>query len=112
MSHDQNQRLMDALAKCAAECSHCATACLKEQDVKMLERCIRLDLDCAEICESATGFVARGSEHAEHILRVCAEICNACAEECEKHGHHMDHCKRCAEACRACAEACEAGVAA
>src|SRR5688572_30439444 len=67
MSHDQNQRLMDALAKCAAECSHCASACLQEQDVKMMGRCIRLDIDCAEICRLATGFVARGSEHAEQI---------------------------------------------
>lgn len=110
MSHELNQRLMDALARCAAECSHCATACLQEQDVKMLERCIKLDLDCAEICELAIGFVARGSEHAEHIIRECAEICHACAQECGKHSH-MEHCKRCAEACQACAEACEAGVA-
>ena len=77
----------------------------------MLERCIRLDIDCAAICELAAGFVARGSEHAEHILRECADICNDCAEECEKHGHHMEHCRKCAEACRACAEACEAGLA-
>ena len=111
MSHEQNQGLMDALAKCAAACGHCFTACLQEQDVNMMERCIKLDLDCAEICALATGFVARGSEHAMHILRECAEICHACAEECEKHSH-MEHCKKCAEACRACAEACGTAVAA
>ena len=111
MSHKQNQRLIDALAKCVAECNHCAIACLQEQDVKMMQRCIRLDLDCAEICNLAISFVARGSEHAEHILRECGEICKACAEECEKH-NHMEHCKRCAEACRECAEACQSGVSA
>ena len=111
MSHEQNLTILQALGKCAAECSHCATACLEEQDVKMLARCIKLDIDCAEICRLASSFIARGSEHAEHLLSECAEICMACAEECEKHAH-MDHCRKCAEACRHCAEVCQAGIAA
>jgi hypothetical protein len=101
MSHEQNQGLINALAKCAAECSHCFTACLGEQDVKMLARCIKLDVDCAEICKLAISFVSRGSEHSQHILNECAEICM-----------HMEHCIQCAEACRLCAEQCHSGVAA
>jgi hypothetical protein len=111
MSHEQNQGLIDALTKCAAECCHCAIACLEEQDVKTLARCIKLDIDCAEICKLAISYVARGSEHAQHILDECAEICEACADECEKHSH-MEHCRRCAEVCRSCAEQCHSGVAA
>lgn len=111
MAHEQNKQLLEALSNCAAECNHCATACLDEQDVKMLSRCIKLDIDCAEICMLTASYVARGSEHAQHLLDECAEICYACAEECEKHSH-MEHCKRCAEACRKCAEACHSGVAA
>lgn len=105
MSHVQNHGLLDALYNCAAECNHCATACLDEQDVKMLARCIKLDIDCADICSLTASLIARSSEHGEHLLKECAEICNACADECEKH-NHMEHCKRCAEACRACAEEC------
>ena len=111
MSHEQNKGLIDALTSCVAECNHCTAACLEEKDVKMLARCIKLDIDCAEICNLAISFVSRGSEHAEHVLHECAEICNECAKECEKHSH-MEHCKRCAEICRACAEACHSGVAA
>ena len=96
---------MEALSNCAAECNHCATACLDEQDVKMLARCIKLDIDCADICLLTASYVARDSEHANHLLKECAEICEACAEECEKHAH-MEHCRKCAEACRHCAEAC------
>ena len=96
---------MEALSNCAAECNHCATACLDEQDVKMLSRCIKLDIDCADICLLTASYVARDSEHANHLLKECAEICEACAEECEKHAH-MEHCRKCAEACRHCAEAC------
>jgi hypothetical protein len=76
----------------------------------MLARCIQLDNDCKGICFLTADFVARGSEHADHLLKECAEICNACAEECEKHAHHMEHCKSCAQACRECAEVCNAGM--
>lgn len=107
MAHEQNKELLEALTNCAAECNHCAIACLAEQDSKMLERCIKLDLDCAEICQVAASFVARGSEHMQHLLKECVEICEACAQECEKHAPHgMEHCRQCAEACHRCAEAC------
>jgi hypothetical protein len=111
MAHEKNKELLDALNNCAAECNHCATACLEEKDVKMLAKCIKLDIDCTEICQMITSFISRGSVHANHLLEECAEICNACAEECEKHSH-MEHCRRCAEVCRVCAEACSHPVAA
>jgi hypothetical protein len=75
----------------------------------MLERCIKLDLDCAEICAVAIGYISRGSENFQAVMQLCADICTACADECERHSH-MEHCKRCAEACRACAETCRTGV--
>lgn len=109
MSHEKNKELISMLNECAAECNHCTSACLEEQDVKMLAKCIKLEIDCAEICRLATSFLARGSEHAEHILKECAEICEACAKECEKHSH-MEHCKKCAEVCRKCAETCQQTV--
>lgn len=106
---DQQNRtdLLAALHKCADECNHCATACLQEQDVKMLAKCISLDIDCAQICNVAASLLARGSKHAQHLLKECVEICTACADECAKHAENgMEHCRNCAEACRACAEAC------
>jgi hypothetical protein len=42
------------------------------------------------------------SEHANAVCQLCADFCNACAEECS--GHDMEHCKKCEEACRVCAE--------
>lgn len=107
MLQDQQKELLMALSQCAIACSYCAAACLDEQDVHMLTRCIKLDMDCAEVCTVTASFVARGSAHAQHLLKECAEICEACAVECEKHAAHgMEHCRACAEACRKCAEAC------
>lgn len=105
MSHEKNKELIDILNRCAIECSHCATACLDENDVKMMVKCINLDLDCADVCRLTAVLLSRGSEHGKHMLKECAEICDACAQECEKHSH-MEHCKQCAESCRRCAEAC------
>src|SRR5215218_1566695 len=47
---------IEACFACAQTCTACADACLGEQDIQMLARCIRLDLDCADIC-SATGSI-------------------------------------------------------
>ena len=106
MSHKKHQQTIAALNACVAECNHCTTACLDEQDVKMLTKCIKLDIDCAEICSLTASLLARGSEHGEHLKKECAEVCAACATECEKHAH-MEHCKKCAEVCWACAQACQ-----
>lgn len=106
MSHQQYQQCIDACHDCAAACDHCATACLQESDPKKMERCIRLDRTCANICSLAEREMASDSEFAHAICQLCAEICEACGEECAK--HEMDHCQECAEACRRCAEACRA----
>jgi hypothetical protein len=91
--------------ECITECEHCSSACLQEDNVKMLVRCIELDRSCAYVCALAANEMARGSELAQRVSQLCAEICDVCAEECEKHTK-MEHCQRCAEACRTCAEAC------
>lgn len=104
MAHEQFQECIDACNACAAACDHCATACLGEDDVKMMARCIALDMDCAQICRLASGYMARGSEVAAALCRQCADVCAACGDECAK--HQNDHCQQCAEACRRCAEVC------
>ena len=78
-----------------------------EEDVKMMARCIQLDMECAAICYASAQLMSLGSDKAKEICRICADICEACAAECEKHAQHgMDHCRECAEACRKCAEEC------
>lgn len=101
-----NHDVVKKLDICVAACNCCASACLKEDDVKMMAQCISLDIDCAEVCRTTSILLARDSIHGKHILKECIEICEACADECAKHKH--DHCKACAEACRECAEACKA----
>ena len=95
---------IDACNACAVACNHCAASCFQESDVKMMVKCIASDMDCAQICALAAAAMARGSEHAKAICALCADICQACGDECSK--HNMDHCQKCANACLKCAEEC------
>ena len=105
MATPTHQGCIDACNVCADACDHCAAACLREPDVQSLARCIALDIDCAAICRTSADFMARGSEFAKALCRLCGQVCKACGEECAK--HPMAHCQECARACRGCAEDCE-----
>lgn len=99
-----HKELLQNLAQCAAACEMCLDACLDEQDVQKMVECIRLDRDCAKICRITASFIASNSDHAQHLVKECEEICRACGDECSK--HEADHCQKCARACYECADAC------
>jgi uncharacterized membrane protein len=108
---DEAFALVQAAAECMFTCTTCADACLEEEQVAELRRCIRLNLDCADICAVTARLIARPGGQDQALLRAqleaCATACRACAAECGDHADHMEHCRVCAEACRACADACD-----
>jgi hypothetical protein len=104
MDHQQFGRSIAACNDCADACDFCAAACLREPDATAMARCIALDIDCAQLCRVAAGFMARGSESAADLCQMCAEVCDLCAGECGK--HPMQHCQDCAAACKRCADEC------
>lgn len=90
---------------CANHCRQCSNACLKVADVKNMIACIQLNNECAAICELAVKYMLADSSFVKQVCKLCADICTACAIECDKHAH-MSHCANCASACRACAIVC------
>ncbi len=99
---------IDALFDCAQACTACADACLAEDSVKDLVRCIRLNLHCADLCATTGRILSRqeSPELARAVLEACALACKLCGDECAGHAAHMEHCRVCAEACRRCEDAC------
>jgi hypothetical protein len=101
---------VQACAACATSCTSCADACLAEEMVADLRECIRLDLDCADVCGATASVVARLTRPHKApmaaLLRACIEICRACGDMCARHATMHAHCKACAESCRACEQAC------
>jgi hypothetical protein len=110
------QACVEACVECSAICASCADACLAEDDVQQMVQCIRLNIDCADICETTARLFARPSPRDADALRLqleaCAAICRACGDECAQHAAHMEHCRICADSCRRCAEACDSMLAA
>ncbi|UJR86070.1 four-helix bundle copper-binding protein [Sandaracinus amylolyticus] len=106
---------IDACFECAQVCTLCANACLQERTVAMLRQCIRLDLDCADVCDATGRVLARVGPHGTRMARMmveaCAIACAECARECEQHADVHEHCRLCAETCRRCERACRALLA-
>lgn len=103
-------RCLDACYDCAQSCTVCADACLAEDMVKELRQCIRLNMDCADICTATGALASRRTGSNETILKMalelCARACAICGEECTRHAKRHEHCRICADTCRQCEEAC------
>jgi hypothetical protein len=99
-----------ALSDCAQACTACADDCLSEQMVAELVKCIRLNLDCADVCTATLRVLSRQTEYDANLTRplleACVAACKSCGDECERHAQRHEHCRVCAEACRRCERAC------
>jgi hypothetical protein len=107
---------IDAITDCAQACTADIDADLSEQDVAEMVKCIRLCLDCTDICTATAGIISRPANYDPHVARplldACVAICKSCGDECERHAHMHEHCRICAEACRRCERACQELLAA
>ncbi len=104
----QQQSLTD---QCLQECTtvvqtagRCADSCLSGGQADAMQQCIRLCLDAATITGACAELMARNSSFSGQICGICADVCDACAAECEQ--HEGDVMQQCAEACGACARTC------
>ncbi|MCI4042348.1 four-helix bundle copper-binding protein [Streptomyces sp. TRM75563] len=104
-------RCIEECVTCAQACTACADACLSEETVAELTKCIRTDMDCADVCGTTAAVLSRHTGYDANVtralLRACATVCKACADECEAHANRHGHCRVCAEACRRCEQACD-----
>lgn len=105
MNHQEMTECQQNCQQCHAICTETAQHCLQKGGKHAEADHIRLLLDCAQICQTSSDFMLRGSPLHTRTCGVCAEICTMCAEACEriKDDSMM---KKCAEMCRRCAESC------
>ena len=108
-----HQTISQDMRQCIQECITCHQVCLET-----IQHClamggrhaeqphIRLLADCAQICTVSADFMLRGSPLHERTCGVCAEVCQQCADDCERMAGGDQLMKRCADTCRRCAESC------
>lgn len=108
--HNSDHRT--AAVDCIKQCQECSDVCQNT----LYNHClpmggehteaqhVKLMIDCIQVCMSAADFMNRKSPHHDAICAVCADICQECAESCDRiGGKEMEHC---AEVCRSCAQSC------
>ncbi|GAA1803857.1 four-helix bundle copper-binding protein [Luedemannella flava] len=107
---------IDALVACSQACTACADACLSEDMVADLTKCVRTNLDCADICGVAARVLSRHTGYDANIsrslLEACVVACRSCGDECASHAGMHEHCRICADACRECERVCRGLLAA
>src|SRR5215470_15802090 len=100
---------IDAISDCAQACTADTDADLSEQNLAEMVKCIRLCLDCTDICTATGAVISRLAEYdpgtTRPLLEACVAVCKSCGDECERHGHY-EHCRVCEQACRRCERAC------
>lgn len=101
---------IDALSDCAQACIADVDADLSEQNLAEMVTCIRLCLDCADVCTATIGVTSRQASYdasvTRPLLEACVAICKSCGDECEQHAQMHEHCRVCEQACRRCEQAC------
>ncbi len=100
------QTCIEACTRCHDVCATTTTHCLQKGGRHAEVEHLVLLLDCAEACQTSANFMLRGSHFHTSTCAVCAEICRACAESCDRIADD-ETMRRCAEECRRCAESCE-----
>mmetsp|Transcript_23366 Transcript_23366/g.32658 ORF Transcript_23366/g.32658 Transcript_23366/m.32658 type:complete len:119 (+) Transcript_23366:111-467(+) len=101
-----------SLDDCIKHCSECAQLCQRAKTHCIIDgkhvtiEHLNLLEDCVEICQTSANFMLRGSKNHNLIYQICAQICEACALECEKTCAENDLMKQCASKCRECAQMC------
>jgi hypothetical protein len=107
MNHEQHlQECLQRCQECHVICTETAQHCLQKGGKHAGADHIRLLLDCADICQTSADFLMRGSPRHVSTCKVCAEICSACADSCERFDSQDAMMKKCVEMCRSCAESC------
>ena len=99
------QECIDRCQSSEQICLESVQHCLKQGGKHAEADHIGMLFACAEICSTSARFMLLGSEHHTSTCGVCAEVCEACAVECD--GFSDDEMmQQCADACRRCAESC------
>jgi hypothetical protein len=102
---------VEACFNCAQTCLRCADACLGEKALDELRHCIRINLDCADICYVTGRVIARQTTSDSPVLEAqldaCLTTCHVCGETCAQHGESYEHCKICASVCFHCEDTCK-----
>ncbi len=93
---------IDACLVCAQTCTACADACLSEEMVAELRKCIRTDLDCADVCAATGSVLSRHTGYDANLtgaprtgLRRGVQGVRRRVRPARRHARPLPHLRRC-----------------
>ncbi|QDK38151.1 four-helix bundle copper-binding protein [Bdellovibrio sp. NC01] len=110
----QHEHETSAMQQCIDNCTECSHLCLQ-----LVPHCLDMGGEhassehisilqiCSLICETSAKLMTLDSEFHHDLCRLCAEVCKACATDCERLAQGDEMMIDCVEVCRRCAESCE-----
>ena len=111
LDNAQLASVIDAVTACSQACTACAGACLSEKTTMLpsLVKCIRDNLDCADICDVTARVLSRHTGYDANLSRAqvlaAIQATRTCGSTCAEHAQMHEHCRVCAEACRTAEQA-------
>lgn len=95
--------LLGVLGPCTTVGEVCLTHCLRRlaQGDGSLGECAMRVREMLAVCRVTETLAAAGSEYLSQAAALCADVCESCRLECEKHASHHRECAECAKACAA-----------
>lgn len=104
---DEMKKCIQLCRDCQAMCTQTIAHCLKLGGRHAAPDHIRLLVDCAQMCATATDYMLRESPFHDRICRLCSDLCKQCGKDCEQVAGDDQMLKQCIEMCRKCAGSCE-----
>jgi hypothetical protein len=103
------QQCIENCLNCHRACEQLLPYCLEKGGMHSERKHIELLLSCSDICRTSAHLMMWNSDQHAKVCGVCADICTACAVNCEQMGEDRNM-SACAELCRRCAESCSSMV--
>ncbi|HEX8322933.1 MAG TPA: hypothetical protein VF595_03375 [Tepidisphaeraceae bacterium] len=94
-----NTTAIDAAVACAKQAGLCFVKCVDENRPS----CAKICHDTSDLCWALAAYLSRDAHGTDALADATADLCLACATECEQ--HDADHCRKTAVAARAAAAA-------
>jgi|GEM_PF-1769235 len=101
-----NEQIVRQIQDCEATCEHMINHIKKMKDCQMRAKQTMLLRDCADICGLTANYIARDAIFKRHAAILCADICDACGNECSRFPDQES--RNCAQICFHCAMQCRA----
>lgn len=102
---DASRRCVQAAADCHQFCIETIVYCRQRGGIYAEPVHLRILLDCAEICQTTTDLMLRGSDLSMALCHLCADAAERCAFSCDQFAGERQT-RACAEASRRCALLC------